>query len=57
MSRQWAFLKRMKRAGRGHDQAGVDATAMGQANVICWVCPYDGRNLPPGWRDVDLKFK
>ncbi|KAJ7887149.1 hypothetical protein B0H13DRAFT_2342514 [Mycena leptocephala] len=57
MSRQWAFLMRMKRAGRGHDQAGIDATAVGKATVICWACPYDGRNLPSGWRDIDPKFK
>ncbi|KAJ7025068.1 hypothetical protein C8F04DRAFT_1212966 [Mycena alexandri] len=43
MSRQWAFLTRMKRAGCRHDKAGA--------------CPQDGRNLPPGWRDVEPKFR
>ncbi|KAJ6459360.1 hypothetical protein C8R47DRAFT_1226636 [Mycena vitilis] len=57
MSRQWAFLMRMKRAGRGHDKAGVDATSLGEAAVICWACPYDKRNLPDGWRDVDPKWR
>ncbi|KAJ7020541.1 hypothetical protein C8F04DRAFT_974156, partial [Mycena alexandri] len=57
MSRQWAFLVRMKRAGRGHDKAGVAATGLGQGAVTCWACPQDGRNLPQGWRDVDPKFR
>ncbi|KAJ7165262.1 hypothetical protein C8R46DRAFT_1220395 [Mycena filopes] len=57
MSRQWAFIYRMKRAGRGHDAAGLEATTLGEGAVICWVCPYDGRNLPPGWRDIDPKFR
>ncbi|KAJ7483696.1 hypothetical protein B0H11DRAFT_1723311 [Mycena galericulata] len=56
MSRQYAFLQRAWRAGRGHDAAGLDATKLGELMVICWACPYDGRNLPPDWRDVDPKF-
>ncbi|KAJ7728446.1 hypothetical protein DFH07DRAFT_969878 [Mycena maculata] len=57
MSRQWAWLVRMKRAGRIHDPAGVDAMASGEAAVKCWTCPYEGRNLPPEWRDVDLHYQ
>ncbi|KAJ7430144.1 hypothetical protein B0H11DRAFT_2166577 [Mycena galericulata] len=57
MSRQWAFLQRMKRAGRGHDTVGIDATARGECTVVCWACPYDGRNLPPDWRDVDPRYQ
>ncbi|KAJ7165383.1 hypothetical protein C8R46DRAFT_1220512 [Mycena filopes] len=57
MSRQWAFIHRMKRAGRGHDIAGIAATLLGQGAVICWACPQDGRNLPAGWRDVEAKFR
>ncbi|KAJ7711507.1 hypothetical protein B0H16DRAFT_1480292 [Mycena metata] len=57
MSRQWAYLHRMKRAGRGHDKAGLAATGLGQGAVICWACPYDGRNLPAGWRDVEAKYR
>ncbi|KAJ7719661.1 hypothetical protein B0H16DRAFT_1336539, partial [Mycena metata] len=56
MSRQWAFLMRMKRAGRGHDKAGVAATALAQGAVVCWACPQDGRDLPQGWHDVEPKF-
>ncbi|KAJ7450436.1 hypothetical protein FB451DRAFT_1566624 [Mycena latifolia] len=57
MARQWAFLKRLLRAGRGHDPGGVDATKLGECAVNCWACPHDGRNLPPDWRNVDPKFK
>ncbi|KAJ7454342.1 hypothetical protein B0H11DRAFT_2244997 [Mycena galericulata] len=57
MARQWAFLKRLQRAGRGHDPTGVDATKLGECAVNCWVCPHDGRNLPPDWRNVDPKYR
>ncbi|KAF7300659.1 TY3B-TY3B protein [Mycena chlorophos] len=57
MARQWSMLSQVKRAGRGHDPAGVVATPLGGAAVICWACPYDGRNLPANWRDVDEKYK
>ncbi|KAF7335028.1 CxC2 domain-containing protein [Mycena venus] len=56
MSRQYAFLQRMRRAGRGHDPAGLKATKAGECMVVCWACPYDGRNLPADWRDVDPKY-
>ncbi|KAJ7456847.1 hypothetical protein B0H11DRAFT_2243727 [Mycena galericulata] len=57
MSRQYAFLQRARRAGHGHDAAGLEATKLGELMVVCWACPYDGRNLPPDWRDVDPKYK
>ncbi|KAJ7747895.1 hypothetical protein DFH07DRAFT_962312 [Mycena maculata] len=57
MTRQWAFLKRIKRAGRFHDAAGVDATELRECAVKCWACPQDSRNLPPNWRDVDPAFR
>ncbi|KAJ7617537.1 hypothetical protein DFH06DRAFT_1012407 [Mycena polygramma] len=57
MARQFAFLQRMRRAGRAHDEAGVDATGLGEAMVRCWACPYDKGNLPPDWRDVDVKYR
>ncbi|KAJ6513594.1 hypothetical protein C8R47DRAFT_1286276 [Mycena vitilis] len=57
MGRQWAFIKRTRRAGRGHDPAGVDKTALGECAVTCWACPHDGRNLPENWRDVDPKYR
>ncbi|KAJ7854415.1 hypothetical protein B0H14DRAFT_3650472 [Mycena olivaceomarginata] len=57
MSRQWAFLKRIKRAGRAHDPLGLSATVLRECAVRCWACPHDGRNLPMDWRDVNPKDK
>ncbi|KAJ7484897.1 hypothetical protein B0H11DRAFT_2157487 [Mycena galericulata] len=57
MSRQWAFLKRAKRAGRAHDASGVAGTAQRELAVQCWACPHDGRNLPADWRNVDKKYQ
>ncbi|KAJ7456326.1 hypothetical protein B0H11DRAFT_1739440 [Mycena galericulata] len=57
MSRQWAFLKRAKRAGRAHDPAGVAGTAQRELAVKCWACPHDRRNIPEDWRNVDKKFQ
>ncbi|KAJ7152741.1 hypothetical protein C8R43DRAFT_1127191 [Mycena crocata] len=57
MARQWAFLKRLEHAGRGHDPSGVEKTALGECAVRCWACPHDGRNLPKNWRDTDPKFQ
>ncbi|KAJ7169179.1 hypothetical protein C8R43DRAFT_1121071 [Mycena crocata] len=57
MSRQYAFLMRCRRAGRGHDEGGIDATTLGELMVICWACPFDGRNLPAGWRDVEPRYR
>ncbi|KAJ7470062.1 hypothetical protein B0H11DRAFT_2238017 [Mycena galericulata] len=56
MSRQYAFLMHTRRAGRGHDPAGLAATKAGECMVTCWACPYNGRNLPRDWCDVDPKF-
>jgi hypothetical protein len=42
----------VKRAGRGHDPAGVDATQPGQCAVECPACPHPGRNLPEGWESA-----
>ncbi|KAJ7807053.1 hypothetical protein B0H13DRAFT_2386681 [Mycena leptocephala] len=56
MAREYAFLLRVIRAGRGHDPAGLTATKQGECAVDCWTCPHEGRNLPEGWRDVDPKF-
>ncbi|KAJ7847056.1 hypothetical protein B0H13DRAFT_2362609 [Mycena leptocephala] len=57
MSRQYAFLKRLKRAGRAHDAGGVHATKNGECAVLCWACPHDNINLPDGWRDVSPEFR
>ncbi|KAJ7820051.1 hypothetical protein B0H13DRAFT_1661106, partial [Mycena leptocephala] len=57
MSRQYAFLKRLKRAGRAHDPAGVGETKNGECAVMCWACPHDKINLPDGWRNVSAEFR
>ncbi|KAJ6501536.1 hypothetical protein C8R47DRAFT_1211112 [Mycena vitilis] len=57
MSRQYAFLKRLLRAGRAHDPDGVWATENGECAVLCWACPHDGKNLPEGWRNVSPEFQ
>ncbi|KAG2353833.1 hypothetical protein BDR07DRAFT_1454358 [Suillus spraguei] len=44
--RQWRNLTLLKRSGRGHDPAGVDATQQGQLAVLCPACPQLGKNVP-----------
>ena len=39
----------LKRAGRGHEPGGIDATSKGELTVECPACPHPGRNLPDGW--------
>jgi hypothetical protein len=50
MVRQWRHLKMLKRAGRGHDPAGVGVTAQGECAVLCPACPQPGKNLPDQWK-------
>ncbi|KAG1784380.1 uncharacterized protein HD556DRAFT_1435459 [Suillus plorans] len=59
MVRQWRHLKMLKRAGRGHDPSGVDATSAGECAVLCPACPHPGKNLPEGWEDAshDIRWK
>ncbi|KAK7054021.1 hypothetical protein R3P38DRAFT_2501036 [Favolaschia claudopus] len=57
MSRQFAFVQRLKRAGRGHDAGGLDATKPGECSVACWACPQEGINLPEGWEDVEPGYQ
>ena len=54
MVREWCYLKMLKRAGRGHDPAGVKATQPEELAVLCPACPHPGINLPDGWKDVPL---
>jgi hypothetical protein len=55
--RIWRHVKMLKRAGRGHDPAGVDATQPGECAVECPACPHPGRNLPEGWEDAPEHIK
>ncbi|KAJ7178324.1 hypothetical protein C8R43DRAFT_871505 [Mycena crocata] len=62
MARQWAFILRIKRAGCAHKPTGVDgiegdAVQLGEIAVVCWTCPYDGRNLPANWRQVEPRLR
>ncbi|TFY55526.1 hypothetical protein EVJ58_g8192 [Rhodofomes roseus] len=50
MMRMWRNLRMLKRAGRGHDAAGVKATAPGECAVVCPACPHPGKNLPDDWK-------
>ncbi len=52
MSRQWAYLKRLKRVGIGHLKEGLDSVELGSVAIRCWACPREGVNLPPEWADV-----
>ncbi|KAJ7058985.1 hypothetical protein C8F01DRAFT_990382 [Mycena amicta] len=52
MSRQWDFLTRAKRAGRGHQPNGVKNTPPGGLAVRCWACPDPGKNMPDGWENA-----
>ncbi|KAJ7053088.1 hypothetical protein C8F01DRAFT_1261266 [Mycena amicta] len=58
MARQYAFLKRVKRSGVGHQATGWNAkeeegegrkVGPGTLAVHCWACPRVNFNLPPGW--------
>ncbi|KAJ7064151.1 hypothetical protein C8F01DRAFT_984262 [Mycena amicta] len=60
ITRQYASLKRLKRAGIGHqaegwnpDAEGVNAGTVktGACAVNCWACPQPGFNLPDGWEN------
>jgi hypothetical protein len=57
MIRQWRNLKMLKRAGRGHDPAGVDATKEGECVVLCPACLQPGKNLLPDWRDAPYEIQ
>lgn len=52
MVREWRHLKMLKRAGRGHDPAGVRDTRQGSLAIICPACPHHNINLLPGWDTV-----
>lgn len=55
--RQWRNIKMLRRAGRGHDPAGVDATTHGQLAVQCRACPLPGINLPDDWDKAAPEFR
>ena len=50
MVREWRHLKMAKRAGRGHDPAGIEATLPGGLSIACRACPDPHINLPQNWK-------
>ncbi|KAF7965003.1 hypothetical protein HWV62_1144 [Athelia sp. TMB] len=52
--RWWRHLKMLKRAGRGHDPAGVAATKPGELAVECPACPQPEWNLPEWWQTAPV---
>ncbi|KAH8106476.1 hypothetical protein DFH11DRAFT_1691850 [Phellopilus nigrolimitatus] len=53
VTRMYRHLILVKRAGRGHDPEGVDATRPGQLALECPACPHPGKNLPNEWVNSD----
>ncbi|KAH7909550.1 hypothetical protein BJ138DRAFT_1197507 [Hygrophoropsis aurantiaca] len=52
MTHEWRNIKSLKRAGRGHDPEGIEATKAGQLAVLCPACPQPGMNIPDNWEDI-----
>ncbi|KAG2112112.1 hypothetical protein DEU56DRAFT_749410 [Suillus clintonianus] len=50
MIKQWRNITLLKRFGRGHDPAGINATELGGCAVLCPACPHPGKNLPEDWK-------
>lgn len=49
---EWRHVTMAKRAGRGHDAAGIAETRQGGLAAECRACPRPGVNLPDGWEDA-----
>ncbi|KAL6306095.1 hypothetical protein BKA93DRAFT_816669 [Sparassis latifolia] len=45
---QWQHLKMLKKAGRGHDLTGIEATKVSKCTVECPACPHPSINLEDG---------
>lgn len=50
--RMWRNLMALKRAGRGQERGGIDATSKGELMLECPACPHPGRNLPNDWQSA-----
>jgi hypothetical protein len=42
----------LKWSGRGHDPAGVIATAPTALTIECPACPFPGKNIPDNWEEA-----
>ncbi|KAF8166405.1 hypothetical protein BJ912DRAFT_1025886 [Pholiota molesta] len=58
MAHEWRHLLLLKRAGRGHDPNGAEATKEGECAVLCPACPQPGKNMAENWqqRPEHLRF-
>ncbi|KAK7016199.1 hypothetical protein VNI00_018964 [Paramarasmius palmivorus] len=59
VTRQWRYLKMLKRGGLGNDQTRrLEDIRPGELAVRCIACPQPGVNLPLGWQSVpeDQRF-
>ncbi|KAI0038918.1 hypothetical protein FA95DRAFT_1504888, partial [Auriscalpium vulgare] len=52
VARFYRNVRALKRSARGHDPAGIEATAPGALVVQCPQCPQPGINMPDGWEDA-----
>jgi hypothetical protein len=55
--RIWRHLEMLKRAGRGQDPLGAEATEEGELAVECPACPHPDRNLPEGWENAPIEIR
>ncbi|TFK60790.1 hypothetical protein BDN72DRAFT_778956, partial [Pluteus cervinus] len=55
MVREYRHIKALKRARRGHHEAGAEGTGKGECAVLCPACPQPGLNLPPEWEKLPLE--
>lgn len=56
MSREWAYLKMHKRAGRGHEEDGCQGATDGELAILCPACPQPDINLPADWESAHLPY-
>ncbi|TCD59923.1 hypothetical protein EIP91_011184 [Steccherinum ochraceum] len=55
--RIYRHLMMLKRAGRGHDPDGINATKEGSLAIDCPACPHPSKNLPPDWQDAGAEVQ
>ena len=58
MVHKWRHLKLLKRAGRGHEPGGVNATKPGELVLQCPACLRPGFNMPDNLDSVsdDMRY-
>ncbi|PBK63779.1 hypothetical protein ARMSODRAFT_893876, partial [Armillaria solidipes] len=57
LTRQFAHMKMLKRAGRGNVEDGIKTTVAGGLALLCPACPRPGVNLLPDWESAPLEYK